>query len=149
MGAAAAPASATVKDPMARLHWVEQPRQTDRVAATWLEKGFAPGDPAVPRVFYALDNRGREQLHALVGREEWVPGDHRWHISVSGPARVPTWSEIAAACHELRPGVPFVMGVPPRSRWMNVHSDVLHCWETKDAALLDQWAANARGDAPT
>jgi hypothetical protein len=78
-------------------------------------------------------------LHVLVSREEWRPGDERWHISISGPGRVPTWSEIAETCHELRPGVPFVLGVPPRSMWMNVHKDVLHALETKDDAMLEQW----------
>jgi hypothetical protein len=51
--------------------------------------------------------------------------------------------------HALRPGVPFVLGIPPRSWWMNIHPHVLHAWETRDWLLIDQWRANRRGDAPS
>lgn len=105
-------------------------------------------ESALPRVFYGFSG-GVEVLHALLSREEWRPGDKRWHISISGPGRVPTWSEIAETCHSLRPGVPFVLGVPPRSMWMNLHDDVLHATETKDDAMLEQWRVNARRDTPT
>jgi hypothetical protein len=103
---------------------------------------------AWPRVFTGFD-RDVEMLHVLVSREEWRPGDERWHISISGHNRVPIWSEIAETCHELRPGIPFVLGVPPRSMWMNVHEFTLHMWQTKDDAMLEQWKANARRDRPT
>jgi hypothetical protein len=101
-----------------------------------------------PRVFYGFQGQV-EVLHVLLSREEWRPGDERWHLSISGPGRVPVWGEIAEACHELRPGVPFVLGVPPRSMWMNLHEDVLHAWQTKDDAMLEQWKVNARKDRPT
>jgi hypothetical protein len=72
----------------------------------------------------------------------------RWHISVSGPGRVPTWTELVRCAHVLRPGVPFVLSVPPQHLWMNVNPDVLHLWETNDAALQEEWKANATGDVP-
>ena len=88
-------------------------------------------------------------LRALVGREPVVEGDVRWHISVSRPDRLPTWHELTDAAHALRPGVCFVVGVPPRSWWMNVHPYCLHLWETRDAHLIAEWRRNARGDEPT
>jgi hypothetical protein len=95
-------------------------------------------------------------LTALVGREPLgADGDDwRWHISVryGDPGingRVPTWEEMVSAAHELRPGVVFVIGVPPRSWWMNVHEHVLHLHETSDEALIAQYRANALGQVPT
>jgi hypothetical protein len=112
-----------------------------------LEAGGCP-ESALPRVFVGY-NGNIEVLHCLLSREEWRPGDERWHISISTSTRVPVWGEIAETCHELRPGVPFVLGVPPRSLWMNVHPYVLHMWETKDDAMLEQWRLNAIGDRPS
>jgi hypothetical protein len=91
-------------------------------------------------------------MMALVGREHCGgrPTDPlRWHISLQGPGRVPTWEELVMVAHELRPGVPFVVSVPPRSLWLNLHPHVLHLWETGDEALIAEWKANARGDVPT
>lgn len=95
-------------------------------------------------------------LTALVGRE---PFDHagediRWHISVrygdpGRDGRVPTWEELVQTAHELRPGVVFVVGVPPRSWWMNVHPNVLHLHETRDELLINQYRANAAGMVPS
>lgn len=109
------------------------------------------GAPAasIPVVHYGYDATGNDVLHALVSREEWMKGDERWHISISAADRVPSWDEVAFTVHTLRPGVPFVMGVPPRSWWLNLHANVLHAWETKDWALIDQWRANRRGDTPS
>lgn len=95
-------------------------------------------------------------LTALVGREPLGTdgSDWRWHISVrygdpGQNGRVPTWEELVASAHELRPGVVFVIGVPPRSWWMSVHPHVLHLYETRDAALIENYKANARGDEPS
>jgi hypothetical protein len=128
------------------VRFVRQPQKEYLLQKTFKAQGFP--ESAIPRVFFGFEG-GVEVLHALVSREEWRPGDERWHISFSGPDRVPTWNEIAEGCHELRPGVPFVLGVPPRSMWMNVHKDVLHAWESKDDAMIEQWKINARGDRPT
>jgi hypothetical protein len=75
--------------------------------------------------------------------------DPRWHLSMIGPGRVPTWSEMAEACHTLRPGVVFVMGIPPRSWWINVHPDCLHAWEVKDDHLTHQWRDERSGHTPS
>jgi hypothetical protein len=93
-------------------------------------------------------------LTAMVGREPVADGDWRWHISVrygdpGRNGRVPTWDELVTAAHELRPGVVFVVGIPPRSWWMNVHPHVLHLHETTDSHLVAQWRNEARGDQPT
>lgn len=88
-------------------------------------------------------------LRALVGREPVGLGeseDLRWHISVNGanrvPARVPTWRELVDAAHALRPGIVFVVGVPPRSWWLaEIESGryVLHLWEVHDENLVRSW----------
>jgi hypothetical protein len=117
------------------------------MAAMYRERG-APVE-SVPRVHYGYELSGRHVLKGLLSREEWELGDERWHLSVSAEERVPTWDEMAAACHALRPGVPFVLGVPPRSWWLNIHPYVLHAWETKDRAMLAQWRANAKGHTPS
>jgi hypothetical protein len=88
-------------------------------------------------------------LTALLGREPVVPGDWRWHLSISAANRVPTWEELAGAAHDLRPGVPMGVGIPPRSWWLNVHPHTLHLWELADPHLVAEWRRNARGDKPT
>lgn len=75
--------------------------------------------------------------------------DKRWHISINGAghkdgARLPTWTEMTDCAHVLRPGVTFVVGIPPRSLWMaEIESGhfVLHLWQIKDENLEDSWAA--------
>src|SRR4051812_49234175 len=91
-------------------------------------------------------------LTALVAREEWVTSDFRWHISVryGDPGvngRIPTWEEMVQTAHELRPGIVFVIGIPPRSWWMSVHPHVLHLMETKDEVLIEQFKANSQHGA--
>lgn len=85
----------------------------------------------------------------LLGRERIAADDARWHISVAHPARVPVWGDLVAIAHRLRPGVCFVVGVPPRSWWINVHPNCLHLWELRDPHLEAQWRSEARGDRPT
>lgn len=97
------------------------------------------------------------ELTAFVGREplgDYDEPDVRWHISVrygdpGRNGRVCTWEELVAAAHELRPGVCFVIGVPPRSWWMNVHPHVLHLYETRDEALIESWKGQAMAHQPT
>lgn len=106
-------------------------------------------DEALAPIPVALRHAGLG-LSALVGREP-VPADpqSRWHISVQADGRVPIWEEIVRTAHELRPGVVFCVGVPPRSLWMNHHPYVLHLWELRDAGLTAEYRANATGDAPS
>jgi hypothetical protein len=89
------------------------------------------------------------EYRAIVSRDELVPGDDRWHLSISGENDVPPWSVIATIGHDLRPGVPMALGVPPRSWWINVHPHTLHLWELNDENLIDQWRAERRGQTPT
>ncbi len=102
------------------------------------------GAAARPPTFYK-----RGLLSAALNREPLGRGPERWHISVSHRDRVPTWEELVGAAHELRPGVGFVVSIPPRSLWMNVHPHVLHLVETHDPYLQAQWREDARGDRPT
>ena len=118
--------------------WYEQP-----VGPTQLPPW--PGPPSQPpRVFMT-----RDRLTAILSRDEIEPGDLRWHISLRHEDRVPTWDELARCGHELRPGVPFCIGVPPRSWWINVHEHVLHLWELKDGPILEQWKHERLGMDPT
>lgn len=86
----------------------------------------------------------REPIHA--GAD--VP-DLRWHISIAGRDRIARWDELVAIAHHLRPGIVFVVGVPPRSWWLNVHPHCLQLWETKDANLEAQWRAERQGHTPS
>jgi len=88
-------------------------------------------------------------LEAALSRDELAPGDLRWHISVRHLTRVPEWDEVALAGHELRPGVVFCIGVPPRSWWLNLHQHVLHLYELKDEQLIRQWQFERLGMEPT
>lgn len=91
-------------------------------------------------------------LRALVGREpvgrlEDKSLDLRWHISINGghverDPRLPNWHELVDAAHQIRPGVTFVVGIPPRSWWMvDLESGryVLHLWQTRDENLEQSW----------
>jgi hypothetical protein len=86
----------------------------------------------------------RDPLHVNGAEPDW-----RWHVSVAGPEAVPPWDALVAIVHEVRPGVPFVVGIPPASWWMNVHPNVLHANETKDPNLIAQWRAERAGHEPT
>jgi hypothetical protein len=89
-------------------------------------------------------------LAALVSRDAILGAEHpRWHVSVQHQNRVPNWDELVATAHELRPGVCFVIGVPPRSFWINVHPHVLHLYEVDDEPLTRQWMAERQGHTPT
>jgi hypothetical protein len=94
---------------------------------------------AAPAAYQHPDGRT-----AFMGREPVAEDDWRWHISLryGNPGlngRVPTWDELARTAHELRPGVPFSVAIPPFSFWMSVHPDVLHLYETRDPHLVATW----------
>jgi hypothetical protein len=96
-----------------------------------------------------LDTR---RYHVLRSRDNIrtaeVP-DWRWHVSVSGERGVPRWRDLVAIGHELRPGVCFVVGCPPKSWWINVHPHCLHLYETKDENLIAQWRFEGQGHTPS
>jgi hypothetical protein len=75
--------------------------------------------------------------------------DWRWHLSVSGMERIPTWEELAFIVHETRPGIVFTLALPPRSWWINVAEYCLHAWEIHDTNLTDLWRSERRGDTPS
>lgn len=75
--------------------------------------------------------------------------DPRWHISVAGQSDVPRWRDLVVIGHEVRPGVVFVVGVPPQSWWMSIHPHCLHLWEVKDANLCEQWLSERMGVDPS
>ena len=84
-----------------------------------------PEDQEWPGVAPQAYSKG-DLLFALVSRDEIAKDDQRWHISLRHKSRIPTWEELVMAGHELRPGVVFVIGLPPKSWWINVHPHVLH-----------------------
>lgn len=75
--------------------------------------------------------------------------DLRWHVSIAGTKRVPTWNEVTRILHALRPGIVFVLAVPPRSWWINVHEHCLHAWEVDDDPLVQVWRTERRNDTPS
>lgn len=121
--------------------------QPEKFVVAWKAKHGT--EVPVPRIF-----QSDAKLTVLMGREPYAEDDWRWHLSVryGDPGldgRIPTWEELVNTAHELRPGVPFVVGIPPRSWWMSVHPHVLHIVETKDQAMVEMWKKNQRGDRPT
>jgi hypothetical protein len=95
------------------------------------------------------DGASSSAYSVLLGRERIAADDARWHISVAHAERLPAWADLVAIAHRLRPGVCFVVGVPPRSWWLNVHENCLHLWELRDEHLEAQWRAEGQGDRPT
>jgi len=131
--------------------WRELKLPPPLVAMHMANRKAANGMPR-PKALAKMEN-GRQVLQAILTRDP-IPApdgtlDPRWHLSVSGPGRVPEWNELAMACHEIRPGVPFIIAIPPRSHWMNVNEHVLHAYELRDATLLDQFRFEGRGDRVT
>jgi hypothetical protein len=112
-----------------------------------LEEAGAKG-VRVTRLHFAGVEYHAIQAYEPIHEANAVP-EHRWHISVSGREDVPPWHVMSEVVHALRPGVPFVIGIPPRSWWMNVHPNVLHAHELKDANLIAQWRAEGEGHTPT
>lgn len=119
----------------------ERDLEYERIAHARMRKVNASGVANMPEEFFPKAY-GNGDLRAFVGYEplEHPHGDQRrWHISVQGPGRVPTWEEVRDAAHELRPGIIFGLAVVPRSWWINVNEFVLHLWEVKDEPLINSW----------
>ena len=118
------------------------------IEQTWI-RAFGEDALVPPPLAYS-----KGDLHALVGREpvglnQASMEDLRWHISVSGVRRLPTWEEMVDAAHSLRPGVMFCIPMPPSSMWLNVHETTLHLWQIVDPNLETQWREERQGHAPT
>ena len=123
------------------MKWAKAPTD-EGFAQNWREN--VPGTPVPQR--YIVGPLNKPALMALVSRDEIERDDPRWHISVSRSDRIPSWEELVDAAHQIRPGVVFVVGIPPKSWWMNIHPYCLHLWETRDPALVAQWRSERRGD---
>lgn len=57
-----------------------------------------------------------------------------WHLSISHPARYPTWDEVAEARYRiLPPGLTFVMPLPPIGRYLNMHPNCFHLFQSSES----------------
>ena len=55
---------------------------------------------------------------------------NRVHLSISHPKRYPTWDEIHYIRDKLTdPSKVFVMIMPPREYYVNIHKNCFHLWE--------------------
>lgn len=124
------------------LKWAKAPMPAD-AAAVWETQGIR-----VPER-YVIGPHIAPAVNALISREPIAKDDYRWHLSVSRRDRLPDWGELVSAAHELRPGIVFVVGIPPKSWWINIHPFCLHLYETRDPHLIEQWRAEGRGDRHT
>jgi hypothetical protein len=122
--------------------WQQDAEWTHRMTRLWAENH--KDKPPVGWV--------KAPLQALVGYEPADDDDPpRWHMSVAHEDRIPTWDELVDAAHALRPGVPFCVGLPPKSWWLNYDERVLHLWEIRDEPLVEGWrkVGLQREDTPT
>jgi hypothetical protein len=70
------------------------------------------------------------KLRIMVGTSE----SDGWHMSISHPARYPTWDEIAHVRYRLIPGdIEMVMHLPPEAEYVNVHDNCFHLYELREA----------------
>lgn len=74
------------------------------------------------------------RLRVIVGREPVGPnGSMRWHMSISRNDRYPNWNEIRDARYELVPDdVTMAMLLPPKSDYVNIHTNCFHLHELED-----------------
>lgn len=57
-----------------------------------------------------------------------------FHLSISHPRRYPSWDELCEARDAFTPPeMTFVQKLPPRDRWVNLHENCFHLWESKEA----------------
>lgn len=92
------------------------------------------------------------EYHVIISRNEYsheLGQPPRWHLSVSGADAVPPWEALVAVAHRVRPGVPFAVGIPPESWWVNYHGHTLHMVEVRDEGLVHQWRLERKGHTPT
>jgi len=85
-----------------------------------------PGLPETTR-WYRIGS-----LTIIVGLEPTEYGD-RWHLSISHPLRYPKWDEIKAARMRFIPQqVVMAMFLPGEDRYINIHPNCFHLWETRE-----------------
>lgn len=70
------------------------------------------------------------ELIILVGKEPIAEGKKRWHLSISHPARYPSWEEIRLARYELCPkDITMAMLMPPEAQYVNISKTCFHLWQ--------------------
>jgi hypothetical protein len=124
------------------MNWHHDLEWEHNTLEVWRKRGH-PEELPPPRCYRA------GPLAAIISRDDLGEDRLRWHISLAHESRIPTWEELVMAAHDLRPGVPLVIGIPPRSWWVNVHPHVLHMTELRDQPLIDQWRFERQGHEPT
>lgn len=129
------------------------PQDRSNPGVRLLEKGYEDAPQGSAFVGAWLARIGGKRYSVVLTRDNVaepveVP-DVRWHMSISADDGVPAWNALAAIAHEVRPGVPFAIGVPPKSWWINVHPGTLHLYELRDENLVAQWRFERRGDDPS
>ena len=105
--------------------------RADRLTAAHKQWAAAGGLTVTPS-FWSLGN-----LRVIITREP----QEGWHLSISHPARYPSWDEIAHARYNLLPqDLTFVMFLPPDSQYVNIEGgnsgragNVFHLHEYHDA----------------
>lgn len=71
-------------------------------------------------------------LTIIVGQEPTEYG-LRWHLSISHPLRYPRWDEIKAMRMRFIPqNVTVAMFLPGEKRYVNIHPNCFHLWETQE-----------------
>ena len=89
-----------------------------------------------------MRQNGSEDLHwyergpvrALVSRDG---PEKLWHISISCEKRYPSWEELKKARYDLLPDeITVAMYLPPKSEYVNVHSNCFHWIEVRESRLI-------------
>lgn len=61
-------------------------------------------------------------------------GEKEHHLSISHPARYPTWDEIAEARYKFLPdALTFALYLPPKAEYVNLHPNCFHLHEVHDS----------------
>lgn len=77
----------------------------------------------------------------MLAREP-MGGQYRWHLSISHPARYPTWDEVKTPCYVLGhlSGVVMAQVLGLGGPWVNVAENCFHLYELRDEAFLPEVA---------
>lgn len=65
-----------------------------------------------------------------------VEKDGKEHVSISHRKRLPNWNEVKYVRYELmKPDVKVAQILPPKSEYVDVHTNCFHLWELSDEEL--------------
>ena len=75
-------------------------------------------------------------LKAILSRDQIGDG-FLWHLSVSGPNRLPSWDELKSAKYRLlHEDIPMVLIFPRRAApYVNLHEFTLHLYESTEKGI--------------